>query len=237
MTDPTIGEAPSGAVPPKAAAWEDVLDIYYAPREVFERRRDGKYLIPILVLCVVSMLIFVLSAQINEALQDAEFARVIRQNAMTADQAAGAKAMGKKIAALAIYLIPVFVAIGAWVSGLIILLLGNAMGGKLNFAQATTIAVFGSMPELLGRILMGVQGIFLGTDKIVHRYSYSISAARFLPADVSNWALKFCSLLDPFVIWGLFLVGFGAYIIGKMEKEKAAVLAVVVALVGAALFR
>jgi Yip1 domain len=237
MTDPMIGENPSGVAVPKTAAWEDVLDIYYAPRQVFERRRDGKYIIPILVLCVVSMLIFVLSAQINEALQDAEFARVIRQNGMTAEQAAGAKAMGKKFAALAIYLIPVFVAIGAWVSGLIIMLLGNAMGGKLNYAQATAIAVFGSMPELLGRTLMGVQGMFLDTAKIVHRYSFSLSAARFLPADANNWALKACSLLDPFVLWGLFLVGFGAFIIGRMEKEKAAVLAVVVALVGAALFR
>ena len=237
MTDPVLGETPSSVAPPKSAPWEDVLDIFYAPRQVFERRRDGKYLIPILVLCLISMLIFVLSAQINEALQDAEFARVIRQNSMTADQAAGAKAMGKKFAALAIYLIPIFVAIGSWVSGLIILLLGNAMGGKLNFAQATTIAVFGAMPELLGRILMGVQGMFLDTASIVHRYSFSISAARFLPGDANNWALKACSLLDPFVIWGLFLVGFGAYIIGKMEKEKAAVLAVVVALVGAALFR
>ena len=237
MSDPVIGQTPTSVAPPKVAAWEDVLDIFYAPRQVFERRRDGKYLVPILVLCITSMIIFVLSQQLNEALQDAEFARVIKQNAMPAEAAANARAMGKKFAALAIYLIPIFVAIGAWVSGLIIMLLGNAMGGKLNYAQATTIAVFGSMPELLGRTLVGVQGIFLDTASVVHRYSFSISAARFLGGDVSNWLLKFASLCDPFVIWGLCLVGFGAWIIGRMEKEKAAVLAVVVAIVGAALFR
>ena len=231
------GEQSTPAPVVKTAPWEDVLDIFYAPQQVFERRRDGKYLVPILVLCVVSMLIFVLSSQINEALQDAEFARVIKQNAMPAEAAASAKAMGKKFASLAIYLIPVFVAIGAWVSGLIFMLLGKAMGGKFTYAQATAIAVLGSMPELLGRTLMGVQGMFLDTSKIVHRYSFSISAARFMSADVNNWALKFGSLIDPFVIWGLVLVGLGAYIIGRMEKEKAAALAVVVALVGAALFR
>ena len=237
QVNPSYEEPVKPASAAKTAAWEDVLDIFYAPRQVFERRRDGKYLIPILVLCVVSMIIFVLSQQMNEAMQDAEFARVIKQNAMPAEAAANAKAMSKKFAALAIYLIPAFVAIGAWVSGVIILLLGNAMGAKLNFGQATAIAVFGSMPELLGRTLMGVQGMFLDTATVVHRYSFSISAARFLSADVSNWALKFASLLDPFVIWGLVLVGLGAYIIGRMEKEKAAVLAVVVAIVGAALFR
>jgi hypothetical protein len=225
------------SVIPKTAAWEDVLDIFYAPRQVFERRRDGKYLVPMLVLCVTSMIIFVLSQQLNEALQDAEFARIIKQNAMPAEAAANARAMGRKFAALAIYLIPVFVAIGAWVSGIIVMLLGNAMGGKFNFGQATAIAVFGSMPELLGRTLVGVQGMFLDTAAVAHRYSFSISAARFLSGDVNNWALKFAALLDPFVIWGLILVGFGAFIIGRMEKEKAAVLAIVVAIVGAALFR
>lgn len=237
MTDPITTETPGGVAPPKTAAWEDVLDIFYAPRQVFQRRIDGKYWIPLLVLCVISMLVFLLSAQMNEALQDAEFARVMKQNGLTAEQAAGARAMGKKFAALAIYIIPVFVAIGAWVSGLVLMLLGNAMGGKLNFAQGTTIAVLGSMPELLGRILVGVQGMLLDTSTVVHRYSFSINAARFLPGDANNWLLKLGSLVDPFVIWGLFLTGMGAWIIGRMEKEKAAVLAIVVALVGAALFR
>jgi hypothetical protein len=237
MTDPMMSDAPTSTTPAKSAAWEDVLDIFYAPRAVFERRRDGKYLIPILVLCVMSMLVFLLSSQVNEALQDAEFARVMKQNKLTPEQAASGKAIAAKFASLAIYIIPVFVAIGAWISGLIILLLGNAMGGKLNFAQATTIAVFSSMPELIGRVLVGVQGLLLDTSAVVHKYSFSINASRFLPADASNWLLKAGALLDPFVLWGIFLIGMGAWIIGRMEKEKAAVLAIVVALVGAALFR
>ena len=50
MTEPGMSDAPVSVAPPKAAAWEDVLDIFYAPTEVFERRRDGKYLIAMLVL-------------------------------------------------------------------------------------------------------------------------------------------------------------------------------------------
>jgi hypothetical protein len=231
------GPEPTSVATPKSAAWEDVLDIFYAPRQVFERRRDGKYLVPLLVLCVMSMVIFLLSQQMNEALQDAEFARVIKQNGMSPDQAAGARAMGKKFASLAIYLIPFFVAIGTWISGLLLMLLGNAMGGKLNYAQGTAIAVLASFPELLGRVLVGVQGMLLDTSAITHRYSFSISAARFMPGDANNWLLKVGSLADPFVIWGIVLTGMGVYIIGRMEKEKAAVLAIIVALVGMALFR
>ncbi len=237
MTEPMPTDPFTSKATAATATWEDVLDIFYSPRQVFERRRDGKYLVPILVLCIVSMVAFFLSQQLNEALQDAEFARVIKQNGMTPEQAAGAKAMGKKFAAFGVYFIPVFVAIGAWISGLIVMLLGNMMGGKFNFGQGTLIAVMGSMPELLGRILAGVQGLFLDASTAAHRYSFSFNAARFMPGDSNNWLLKLGALADPFVIWGIVLVGMGAFIIGRMEKEKAAVLAIVVALVGMALFR
>ncbi len=237
MTEPTLSDGSPIPVAPKTAAWEDVLDIFYAPRQVFERRRDGKYLIALIVLCLVTVAVFFLSQQMNEALQDAELSRSFRERGMTGEQITQAKAMAAKFAGLALYLLPFFVAIGSWISGLIIMLLGNMMGGKFNFAQGTAIAVLVSMPELLGRVLVGVQSLFIDTTTAAHRYAFSFNAARFIPAGTNNWLLKLGALVDPFVIWGLVLIGLGAWTIGKMEKEKAAVLAIVVALVGTALFR
>ena len=236
MSDPIVTE-PVVSAAPTAAPWEDLLDIFYVPRQVFERRRDGKYLIPLLVVCAVTVAVFFLSSQLNEALQDAELTRTFRERGMTGEQAAQAKAMAQKFAGFAVYFVPIFVAIGCWISGLLIMLLGNAMGGKFNFAQGTAIAVLASMPEVLGRILVGVQGLLLDTANVAHRYSFSINASRFLPAGTNNWLLKLGALADPFVIWGVVLTGLGALIIGRMEKEKAAVLAIVNAIVGMALFR
>lgn len=237
MTDPLVSDGAGQAGKPQASSWEDALDVYYAPRDVFERRRDGKYFWPLLVLSVLSTLVFLLSQQMNSALQDAEFARVMRESAMPAEQAKSAKEMGEKFSAFAVYLIPVFTAIGAWVSGFILLMMGKMMSAKLNFSQATAISVLASMPELLGRAIVGVQSMFLDTSGVVHRYSMSLNAARFLPGDANKWLLKFAALADPFVIWGAVLIGIGAWIIGRMEKEKAAVLAIVVSLVSAVLFR
>jgi Yip1 domain len=237
--DPSFdgGDKPAAATPPRTAPWEDVLDIFYAPRQVFERRRDGKYAIALVVLCLVTVAVFFLSMQMNEALQDVELARSFRDRGMTAEQIAQAKEMAAKFGKFAVYFLPIFVAIGSWISGLIIMVLGNMMGGKFKFAQGTAIAVLASMPELLGRVLVGVQSLFIDTTTAAHRYSFSFNVARFLPAGTNNWLLKLGALIDPFVIWGLILVGVGAFIIGRMEKEKAAVLAIVVALVGMALFR
>jgi Yip1 domain len=237
--DPSFegGEKPTSVAPQRTAAWEDVLDIFYAPRQVFERRRDGKYAIALVVLCLITVVVFFLSLQMNEALQDVELTRSFRERGLTPDQMAQAKSAAAKFGKFAVYFIPIFVAIGSWISGLIIMVLGNMMGGKFKFAQGTAIAVLASMPELLGRVLVGVQSLFIDTTTAAHRYAFSLNAARFLPKGTNNWLLKLGALVDPFVIWGLILVGLGAFIIGRMEKEKAAVLAIVVALVGMALFR
>ena len=226
MSDPVIGEPVVSAVP-TAAPWEDLLDIFYAPRQVFERRRDGKYLVPLLALCALIVLVSFLSAQLNDAVADVEFNRAIVGQKLTAEQIATGRAFANKIKAIGIYLVPFFIVIGAWVSGVILMLLCNAMGGKMNFAQGTLVAVLASMPELLSKVLVGAQGLFLDTATVVHRYSFSISAARFMPGDASKWMLKLGAMADPFVLWGAFLTGMGVWIIGRMEKEKAAVLAII----------
>ena len=237
MTDPLAGGTSAAAVKPATSSWEDALDIFYSPRAVFERRRDGTYLWPLLVLCVLSTLVYLLSQQMNIALQDAEFARVMRENPMPAEEAKSAREMGEKFSAFSVYLIPVFTTIGAWLGGLILMGIGKLMGAKLNFAQATVITVLAAMPELLGRTIVGVQSLFMDMGTMQHRYSMSLNAARFLPGDANKWMLKFAALADPFFIWGIVLIGVGAYIVGSMEKEKAAVLAIVVALVTTLLFR
>lgn len=237
MTDQGLTDAPISVAPAKSAVWEDVLDIFYAPTQVFERRRDGKYLVTMLIVGVLTAGVFYLSQQLNDALTEAEIARMVRSGELPADQAKVALQFSQKMSGLGIVFLPIMTAIGSWISGLILFVLGKLMGAKLSFAQGTTIAVLAAMPEVLGRALIAIQGLVLDTSNVAHKYSFSISAARFLDANAGKWMLKLGAMADPFVIWGLVLVGMGAFIIGRMEKEKAAVLAIVVGLIGMVLFR
>jgi hypothetical protein len=241
MSDPvaesTLAAEQSTVSVAPTAPWEDALDIFYAPTSVFERRKDGKYWIPLLISIVLTMAVFFLSSQVNDAIGEAEFARVMKAQGLTEAQAAQGKAFAEKFKTFGIFFLPIFAVIGAWLTGLIVSFLGRMMGGKLTFAQGTTIGVLASFPEVLGRALVGAQGLFLDTSVITHKYSFATGAARFLSATDPGWKFKLFAIADPFVLWGAVLTGLGAYVIGKVEKEKAAVLSIVVLLVFATLFR
>jgi hypothetical protein len=225
------------APPASKATWEDLLDIFYAPREVFERRKDGKFWIILIGIALLSSVIYFLSQQLMEAVQDAEIARQVKSGKLSAEQVAAAAVFTKKFATVAVYLMPIFITIGAFLTGLVIWLVGLAMKAKANFAQATVIGLLAGMPEMLERVLVGAQGMMLDTAQVSHRYSFSLGAARFLDAESPNWMLKFASLADPFVLWGVFLLALGAHVIGKLEMEKAAVLAIVVTVISALAIR
>ncbi len=239
MTEPAVSTDSSIAPPPPTAMWEDALDIYYAPRQVFERRRDGKYLIVLLILCALTLVIYFLSIQFNEAVADAEFTRAMAKQTqqLTPEQMASARAFAEKVKNTIVYFIPFGIALGVWVSGLIVMLLGNMMGAKLTFAQGTTVVILASMPELLGKVVVGAQGLFLDTSTVVSKYSFATSVSRFLSPESNSFLLKLGAVLDPFVIWGAVLLGIGVFVIGRMEKEKAAVLAIIHTLLIAMLIR
>lgn len=248
MSDPLrpaispLDDAAVAPVAPKTSTWEDALDIFYAPTQVFERRRDGQYWVPLLILVALTMAIYFLSLQYNEAVGDAEFARAMAKQAangqkLTPEQMEAAKAFAAKIKGLIVYIIPVGMVLGAWLSGLMIRLLCNLMGGRLEFGQATAIGVLANFPELLGKVAVGVQGLFLDTNTVTSKYSFATSAARFLSPDSNTVLLKAAALADPFVIWSAVVLGIGAYVIGRMEKEKAAVLAIIHAVIVAIIAR
>ena len=55
MTDAGANVEPTA---PKAGIWEDFVDIFVQPAQVFERRRDGKFGLALLALVVITGVLF-----------------------------------------------------------------------------------------------------------------------------------------------------------------------------------
>ena len=69
--------APAAPPPERAALWEDFLEIFIKPADVFERRRASGFAIPLLVLTVLFAVLFFGLKGAFQPMMDAENARAI----------------------------------------------------------------------------------------------------------------------------------------------------------------
>ena len=70
MTDAAANPTPSSP-----GLWEDFIDIFYQPSQVFERRREGKFGLALLVLVVISGILFFALRNGIAPIMDAEMAK------------------------------------------------------------------------------------------------------------------------------------------------------------------
>lgn len=219
----------------RASLWEDFVDIFYAPSQVFARRADGKFGMPLLFLVVVCAVLAFLTKNAMQPVMDAEFARrsaeMMRKNPnLTAEQMASGRGFFETFG-------PIFFAIGITVSvfgtGLVLWLVGKLFDAKESVAAAIMIATYAEMPRIVQILVNAAQGLFMAPEKLTSMYSVGISPARFMDPDhASPVILALASRVDPFVIWITVLLAIGLHVVGKIPKQQAYIAAAIVWVAG-----
>ena len=69
--------APAAPAPERAALWEDFLEIFIKPADVFERRKAAGFAVPLLILTVLFAVLWFGLKGAFQPLMDAENARAI----------------------------------------------------------------------------------------------------------------------------------------------------------------
>lgn len=232
MATPTPTPPPAAAKP--AALWEDFVDIFYAPRQVFARRRDGRFGIALLVLVVVGAALFFLFRGMYESVTDAAIAQSLAANPnLTAEQATQARATAAKFAvvggvAQAVLGYPILIALVA----ALVWFVGKIFGSTQRFGQAMAIVTYANVPRLLGTVIAG--GLFaLGyPEQARSPNSILLSPLRLIDeASVSVVTATLLGRFDLFTLWTTALIGVGLHVIGGLAKSKAAMAAGLVWLV------
>lgn len=230
MSDPgTSAPRPAGPGP------ADLVEIYYAPSEVFERRRNGGFGVPLIVFAVAVTAIYYATASAMQPLMDLEFAKAAaamkRQNPeLTDEQLAG---FGKGAAMFGGISVLVMVGlIGPMLTGLLTWLVGKFAGVKQTLKAALVVGVFSMFPIIIEMIVNAVQALLLDEASITSRYSLSLGPARFLAADTSAAVLAMVGHIDVFTIWIAVLIAIGVRITGRATSTQATIVAVVVWVLG-----
>ncbi len=232
MTAPTPpGDSTPPPEPAKISRWEDLVDIFVSPAEVFQRRRNSSPWFPLIVVTVVSFVLYLATKSLLQPVYDAMFAK-----AMAAAQAANpqvnpeqmerGRSIGGIFAALGQLLgAPIFIAI----TGILLWIAGKLVDAKESIGAAIMVAAFAAFPAILQWVVFGVEAVLMDASRLTSMRAISLNLARLVdPATTSPVVVALLSRVDLFVIWSLVLMAIGLAVTGKIPRARAAVAAVVV---------
>lgn len=209
--------------PRRAARWEDLVDIFLSPAQLFRRRAEDSWLTPFIILSVISFVLYYVFLPANSAVMDA---------AMRARLPAGAQAPSAgavhTFQLLGGLFVPVGIGISVVFSGLLLWGMAVVTGGGLRFGQSVLITVYAAYVGILQQILASVLIILKSNQgapiDVVRDFSFGL--VRFLPKDAVPAALvPLLGRIDLFALWQAALWAVGVAVIAKTSRGRAILVA------------
>src|SRR6476646_3955294 len=234
---PTSSPAPAGATAPTSPAswWEDFIDIFYAPSQVFARRENSGFAIPMLVVTLLVALIAIANSGVMQPIMDAEFTRAtaaaMKKNPqVTAEMMAKGRSFGEAIAKYGAF---VLVPVAIFLTGLVLWIVGKFFDAKQTLGAAIMVASYAFVPRIVEGVLNGVQGLLLDPSTLNGRFRISLGLGRFLDPDTASPVmLALLGRVDVFTIWVTVLLAIGLAVTGQIPRSRAAIGAIIVWVLG-----
>ncbi len=218
---PSVERAPS--------VWEDLLELFYAPRAVFGRRRETPaFGLALIVFAVVIIGLSFAFRGTMEPVFDAEFkrgmAQAMKQNPqLKPEMVEQMKVMSKKF---------MFVGIGIYalltpiVLGILLWIVGKFLESKAEVGQAIMVTTYAMFPRALETILNAVQMLALPDDAIRSRFDLTLGVGRFLDADTASpLIMAIAGRIDLFTLWVTTLIAIGIAVMGQISRPRAVIAA------------
>ena len=227
-------DMPPAAPAEKANVVEDFVDIFYAPTKVFERRRDGKFGLALLLLFVLVVALYFAT----RAAMEPVYALMIDQQ-VAAMQKAQPNMNDAQLAQMRSIMEKTFM-IGPLVSvpiiclvvGVVVFLVGKLFDSKQTFGQAMVTSTYAQVPRfVLGSIIGALLAFTLGTEGVTSPFAFSLGLARFAP-DSSLLVQSLLNRVELFTIWATVLLGIGLSVTGRIPRRQAFIAAAIVWVLG-----
>lgn len=216
-----------------ASRWEDFIDIFYAPSSVFARRATSGFLVPMLVVTVVTGALYLLNSGVWSQVMDAEFARSMARQPrqLTPDQMQTARGITETFTKIAAF---IFMPVGIFLTGLMLWVCGKFVDARQTLKQATMVASYAFLPRIVEALVVAVQGLVLDPSTFNGRFRVSLGIGRFLdPETTSPALLGLLGRVDVFTIWVTILLAIGLAVTGKVSRARGAIAAAIVWVLGA----
>jgi hypothetical protein len=225
--------SPAAATAKSPSFLEDIVDVFYAPAAVFERRRNGGFGAALVLFAVLMAVMFYAGRPVMQPMFDRQIAKVEANPNMSAEQKQTAIAMSKRFTEGP--LPAVFAAIAATVSlfvtALTLWLVAKLVGSVATYGQSMMVTTFAWYPRLLLSAIVTGYSIATGRE-VASQFALGASPAAFLPDSASPMLAAALSRLDLGVLWTTALLGIGIAVVGRLKRGQGFTVAAIVWLLG-----
>jgi hypothetical protein len=215
--------------------FEDLIEVLYAPSQVFDRTRAvkaGKYVV---VTAIIVAVIGIATKNLLMPWFDAQGALTMKLAAAKGQPMpeAAASSMRTFTSWGIIIGAPIAMLVGPYLNAMFLMIGAKLMKAQISFAQAATVAALGGMPRVLAWIAMPVQAIVSDGEKARSLADLSLGPARFLnPETMSPALLQLIGNLDVFRLWQIVLTAIGVAVVARVTMSTAAVITIIMIGVG-----
>lgn len=221
MTSTSVDRPPS--------VWEDLLEVCFSPRAVFERRRETvAFGLAMVILTVLTAAVYFATRSgfdpVLDLMVKQQIGEILRTNPqMTAEQASGAAGMLRGTTVASIILFPLLMPL---VAGLLLWVIGKFFESKAEFGAAIMVATYSYVARFLGFVVSSLLAVVLPEDQIRSFFSITLSLARFLDPDTTSvGVLGAAARLDIFLLWQTVIIGIGMAVMGRIGTGRGVAIA------------
>jgi hypothetical protein len=225
-------ETPSATPPEKSARWEDFIDLFISPRELFARRANDSWTVPLIVIAVFSLLLAIVLRPAQAAMQEAAMAA----RGMTAEQQAAAQRMGPVMGIIGAIFAPIGMIIAVFIGSLITLIAAKIASIDVGLRRALMITSYVTVLVLLQQAIGGVFMMMKLNrgEEIDMMKDNSFGVLRFMDSEgMNNVVQALLSRVDLFAIWGMVLYAIAFMAAAKAPKSSAWIAAGIIWAIGA----
>lgn len=214
-------QTPTEPTQEKASRWEDYIDVFFSPTELFRRRAQDKVAPPLLTLIALGILFYIILLPATQMV-----IRASVQNMPAEQQAAMTDGAIRMMSWFGLIGVPIMYLFMTFIAALILWLGGRLADIRIDFGRAMLIATYSSFILLLSQVLASVLAIALGEASFDPARSLSFGPLRFMGSpDMNPVVTGVLQRFEIFAIWQAVVWAIGLKVLYKVSTARAAIVA------------
>ena len=225
----------TAAVSKTSSLFEDIVEIFVSPAQVFARRKGRGFWLALLIYTVIIAALAIATRPLMQPVYDAVWqqssAQIMKQNPqITPEQLQKGRAIQDKFAVVGVV---IFTPVIVLVTGLILWIVGKLFDADEPLGDAMMVSTFSFFPKILAVVAGALIAMFADPAGITSQFSVTVGPGYFIDATTQPILAAVVGRLDIFTIWVTALLAIGLHVVGKIPLSKAAIAAIIVWILGA----